>query len=252
VAEKEGTFTNTERRCLRIQEAIAPIGNTLPDWQIIARLSTAMGYPMNYQNPEEIFNEMAALTPKSYAGMTYDRLGINGLQWPCPDTSHPGTPYLHKDSFARGKGKFHAVNHLGPAEIPDESYPYFLTTGRMFAHFHTGTMTRISPHLDVEQTTGYVSINPEDAAKLAVKDGDLLLMSSRRGEMEAPARITPSMSPGVLFLPIHFGENPPNVLTDAEAFDPMAKIPEFKVSAVNIEKVALSDHANQATPSHGS
>jgi len=240
VAEKEGTFTNTERRCMRIQEAIAPIGNTLPDWRIIARLSTAMGYPMDYQNPEEIFNEMAALTPKSYAGMTYDRLGIDGLQWPCPDTSHPGTPYLHKDAFARGKGKFHAVNHLGPAEIPDESYPYFLTTGRMFAHFHTGTMTRISPHLDVEQTTGYVSINPEDAANLAVKDGDLLLMSSRRGEMEAPARITPSVSPGVLFLPIHFGENPPNVLTDAEAFDPMAKIPEFKVSAVNIQKVAAA------------
>jgi len=237
VAEKEGTFTNTERRCMRIHEAVPPIGNALPDWEIISRLSGAMGYEMNYENPEQIFNEMVSLTPKSYAGMTYDRLGIDGLQWPCPDSSHPGTPYLHKGIFSRGKGRFHAVDYQDPAEMPDEDYPYFLTTGRIFAHFHTGTMTRISKHLDAEQTTGYVSINPRDAERLLINDGDLILMSSRRGEMEAPARITSSVSPGVLFLPIHFGENPPNVLTDAEAFDPMAKIPEFKVSAVNIRKV---------------
>ena len=236
VAEKEGTFTNTERRCMRIHEAIPPMGNSLPDWQIIARLSTAMGYAMNYANPEAIFNEMAALTPKSYAGMSYERLGIDGLQWPCPDASHPGTPYLHKGTFARGKGNFHAVGYLDPAEMPDEDYPYFLTTGRVFAHFHTGTMTRISPHLDGEQATGYVSIHPEDADDLEVLEGDMLLIASRRGEMEAPARITASVPRGVLFLPIHFGENPPNVLTDAEAFDPMAKIPEFKVSAVKIRK----------------
>ena len=236
VAEKGGTFTNTERRCMRINEAIPPIGNTLPDWKIISRLSSAMGYEMDYESPEKIFNEMASLTPKSYAGMTYDRLGIDGLQWPCPDQSHPGTPYLHKDTFARGKGQFHALSYQDPAEMPDETYPYFLTTGRMFAHFHTGTMTRISPHLDVEQITGYVSIHPKDARRLSVRDGDILLMSSRRGEIEVPARITPSVSPGVLFLPIHFGETPPNVLTDAEAFDPMAKIPEFKVSAVKIQK----------------
>jgi formate dehydrogenase alpha subunit len=244
VAEKEGTFTNTERRCMRIHEAVPPLGNCLPDWQIIARLSTAMGYEMNYANPEEIFNEMTALTPKSYAGMTYERLGIDGLQWPCPDEAHPGTPYLHKETFARGKGNFHAVGYLDPAEMPDDDYPYFLTTGRMFAHFHTGTMTRISPHLDTEQATGYVSIHPEDAVDLEVLEGDMLLIASRRGEMEAPARITASVPRGVLFLPIHFGENPPNVLTDAEAFDPMAKIPEFKVSAVKIRKVmAAYNHA---------
>jgi len=236
VAEKEGTFTNTERRCMRIHEAIPPVENTLPDWKIISMLSSAMGYAMNYENPEQIFDEMTALTPKSYAGMTYDRLGINGLQWPCPDASHPGTPYLHKGGFARGKGKFHAVSYRDPAEIPDKDYPYFLTTGRMFAHFHTGTMTRISPHLDVEQSTGYVSMHPEDARSLSIGNGDILLVSSRRGEMEAPARITSSVPPGVVFLPIHFGENPPNVLTDADAYDPLAKIPEFKVSAVKIRK----------------
>jgi predicted molibdopterin-dependent oxidoreductase YjgC len=195
---------------------------------------------MNYESPEQIFDEMAGLTPKSYAGMTYDRLGIDGLQWPCPDASHPGTPYLHKGSFARGKGKFHAVSHLGPAEIPDKKYPYLLTTGRMFAHFHTGTMTRLSPHLDVEQTSGYVSIHPEDAANLSIKQGDLLWVASRRGEMEAPARITSSVPPGVLFLPIHFGESPPNILTDSEALDPIAKIPEFKVSAVMVKKAVAA------------
>jgi predicted molibdopterin-dependent oxidoreductase YjgC len=237
VAEKEGTVTNTERRCMRIHKAIEPIGNTLADWEIICRLSTAMGYEMSYQNPAQIFDEMASLTPKSYAGMTYERLGLDGLQWPCPDPDHPGTPYLHNGQFARGKGRFHAVDYQDPAEMPDDQYPYFLTTGRMFAHFHTGTMTRISPHLDAEQKTGYVTINPRDAETLAVKAGDVLLLSSRRGQMEAPAKISRAVEPGTLFLPIHFGENPPNVLTSAEAVDPLAKIPEFKVSAVNIEKL---------------
>ncbi len=235
-AEKEGTFTNTERRCMRINQAIEPIGNSLPDWDIICRLSTAMGYEMSYESPQEIFDEMTALT-KSYAGMNYQRLGIDGLQWPCPNGDHPGTPYLHKHQFTRGKGKFYAIDYRDPAELPDAEYPYFLTTGRMFAHFHTGTMTRISPHLDVEQTTGYVSINPEDAGSLGAKEGDMLVLSSRRGRMEAPARLSESVKPGTLFLPIHFGENPTNVLTNAEAVDPLAKIPEFKVSAVKVEKL---------------
>jgi predicted molibdopterin-dependent oxidoreductase YjgC len=237
VAEKDGTFTNTERRCLRIRKAIEPVGNALPDWQIIARLSEAMGYPMFYESAEDIFNEITTLTPKSYGGMSYDRLGINGLQWPCPDAAHPGTPFLHKDRFARGLGKFHAVEYRDPAEMPNETYPYFLTTGRMFAHFHTGTMTRISPKLDIEQRTGYVCINPRDARELEISEGDALVISSRRGDMEAPAKITPSVAPGTLFLPIHFGENPTNVLTNAEAFDPLAKIPEFKVAAVRVEKI---------------
>jgi predicted molibdopterin-dependent oxidoreductase YjgC len=204
---------------------------------IEAFLMTRVCNEMNYENPEEVFSEMTSLTPKSYAGMTYERLGLDGLQWPCPDTDHPGTPYLHKDHFTRGKGKFHAIEYKDPAEMPDKEYPYFLTTGRMFAHFHTGTMTRVSPHLDVEQTTGYVSINPKDAAALEAKEGDVLILSSRRGQIEAPAKLTHSVAPGLLFLPIHFGENPTNVLTNAEAFDPLAKIPEFKVSTVKIQKL---------------
>lgn len=234
-AEKEGTFTNTERRCMRLQQAIAPLGNSLPDWQIACRLATAMGYPMSYRDPEEIFKEMAALTP-SYAGMSYARLGLDGLQWPCPTADHPGTQFLHPVQFTRGRGKFHAVQYQQPAELPDAEYPYFLTTGRMFAHYHTGTMTRVSPALDREQPTGYVEINPEDADKLQVQEGEVLIISSPRGRIEVPAKISPEVNPGNLFLPIHFGENPPNVLT-SEALDPLAKIPEFKVSKARVEKL---------------
>jgi formate dehydrogenase alpha subunit len=238
VAEKEGTFTNTERRCLRIHKAIEPIADTLPDWRIIARLSNAMGYQMDYASAEEIFDEMASLTPKSYGGMSYERLGIDGLQWPCPNPDHPGTPYLHKDEFARGKGQFHALEYRDPAELPDEQYPFYLTTGRMFAHFHTGTMTRVSAHLDTEQKTGYVEINPLDAEELAIKEGEMVSLSSRRGSIEAPAKLSTSVGPGVLFVPIHFGENPANMLTNP-ACDPVAKIPEFKVCAVSIEKLPV-------------
>jgi formate dehydrogenase alpha subunit len=237
VAEKEGTFTNTERRCLRIHQAIEPIADTLPDWQIVARLSGAMGYPMHYAGPEEIFKEMASLTPKSYGGMSYARLGIDGLQWPCPDANHPGTPYLHKDEFVRGKGQFHAIAYRDPAEVPDAQYPFYLTTGRMFAHFHTGTMTRVSDHLDTEQKTGYVEIHPQDAEELAIKEGEIVSLTSRRGSIEAPAKLSTTVGPGVLFVPIHFGENPANMLTNP-ACDPVAKIPEFKVCAANIEKLS--------------
>jgi formate dehydrogenase alpha subunit len=235
-AEKDGTFSNTERRCMRIFKAIEPIGDTLPDWEIICRLATAMGYPMSYNHPEEIFREIASLTP-SYAGMTYDRLGIDGLQWPCPTPEHPGTVYLHKEMFTRGKGQFHAIEYKDPAEMPDETYPYFLTTGRMFAHYHTGTMTRVSPALDREQPTGYVEINPVDAGRLEIHEGEMIVITSPRGKVEAPAKITPAVEPGNLFLPIHFGENPTNVLTNAESFDPLAKIPEFKVGKARLEKL---------------
>ena len=235
-AEKEGTFTNTERRCLRLNKAVEQVGGSLPDWEIICRLATAMGYPLNYEGPEEIFREISGLTP-SYAGMSYDRLGLDGLQWPCPGPDHPGTRFLHKDKFTRGLGKLHVVQYQDPAELPDAQYPYFLTTGRMFAHYHTGTMTRVSPALDREQPTGYVEINPEDAGRLSVREGDPLVISSLRGRIEAPAKITPAVLPGNLFLPIHFGENPTNVLTNSEALDPLAKIPEFKVGKAQVEKL---------------
>ncbi|RLB93260.1 MAG: formate dehydrogenase H subunit alpha, selenocysteine-containing, partial [Deltaproteobacteria bacterium] len=237
LGEREGTFTNTERRCARIRKAVEPVGNALSDWEIISKLSCAMGYDMSYKSAEEIFNEITSLTENSYGGMTYGRLGINGLQWPCPTQEHPGTPYLHKESFARGKGRFHAVDYKDPAELACEDYPFLLTTGRMFAHFHTGTMTRVSKHLDMEQKTGYVEIHPKDAQKLKITSNESVLLTSRRGQMEVPARITIDIKPGTVFLPIHFGENPTNILTSSTAFDPLAKIPEFKVGAVKIEKL---------------
>jgi predicted molibdopterin-dependent oxidoreductase YjgC len=196
-----------------------------------------MGYDMSYGSAEEIFDEIAALTEHSYGGMSYKRLGIDGLQWPCPSQAHPGTPYLHKETFARGKGRFHAIEYKDPAELACQDYPFLLTTGRMFAHFHTGTMTRVSKHLDVEQKTGYVEIHPQDAQKLKIRSNESVLLTSRRGKMEAPARITTDIKPGTLFLPIHFGENPANMLTNSNAFDPLAKIPEFKVGAVKIERL---------------
>ncbi|MDH4207123.1 MAG: formate dehydrogenase subunit alpha, partial [Desulfobacteraceae bacterium] len=176
------------------------------------------------------------VTP-SYAGMTYGRLGLNGLQWPCPNKDHPGTQFLHAAQFTRGKGLFHAIEYLDPAEMPDNDYPYFLTTGRMFAHYHTGTMTRVSEHLDTEQKTGYVEIHPEDAANLSVNEGDTVKLATRRGEIEVPARISNKVKPGLLFVPFHFAENSANILTNS-AFDPAAKIPEYKVCAVKIEKAA--------------
>jgi predicted molibdopterin-dependent oxidoreductase YjgC len=234
VAEKDGTFTNTERRCMRVNKAVEPPGDALADWEIVSKFSTAMGYEMKYADAEAIFDEMTKVTP-SYGGMSYARLGIDGLQWPCPNEDHPGTRFLHKDQFTRGKGLFHAIEYMDPAEMPDDAYPYFLTTGRMFAHYHTGTMTRVSAHLDVEQKTGYVEIHPEDAEKLSIKTGDVVNLSTRRGEIQVPARISHKVKPGLLFVPFHFVENSANVLTNS-AFDPIAKIPEYKVCAVNVEK----------------
>lgn len=233
-AEKDGTFTNTERRVQRIRKAIEPPGIAMADWEIICALSTKMGYPMDYKDPGEIFAELAPLTP-IYAGIDYDKLGIDGILWPCPTPGHPGTPYLHKERFSRGKGKFHAIHYHAPAEVPDDEYPYYLSTGRNFAHFHTGSMTRLSPHLSTEQEKPYIEISPKDAETVSVKDGDLLKISTRRGEVMVPARITERVPSGHLFMPFHFSESPANLLTNP-AFDPLAMIPEFKVCAARIEK----------------
>jgi predicted molibdopterin-dependent oxidoreductase YjgC len=190
---------------------------------------------MEYDGPEAVFDEMARLTA-SYGGMTYERLGIDGLQWPCLSKDHPGTPFLHKESFPRpgGRAAFQAIDYKDPAELPDEEYPFFLTTGRVFSHYHTGTMTRISPHLDAEQRYGCVDMHPEDARRMGLGQGDWVVLTSRRGSTEAPVRLTRTVRKGVLFMPIHFGESPANMLTSSVC-DPIAKIPEFKVSAVRVE-----------------
>ncbi len=235
-AEKDGTFTNTERRVLRVRQAIPPLGEARQDWQITQELSNRLGYPMNYTSPGEIFEEVRRLTP-SYAGMTYERLQAQGLQWPCPTPEHPGTMYLHKDRFTRGKGLFHAIDYKPPAELADQEYPLLLTTGRSFVHFHTGTMTRVSPSLHHELAEGFVQINPEDARVLEIKDGERIKVRSRRGEIQIKAKVSPKVYRGVVFIPFHFAESAANMLTNP-AFDPVAKIPEFKVCAVKVEKLA--------------
>lgn len=240
-AEKEGTFTNTERRVLRVRPAIPPVGQARPDWQIIQELARRLGYPMEYHSPQEIFEEIRRLTP-SYAGMNYERLNEAGLQWPCPTEEHPGTPYLHKDRFTRGKGLFHPVPFKPPAEQPDAEFPLILSTGRSFAHFHTGTMTRVSPTLHNEVPTGYVEMHPEDAENLGVEDGEPVQVTSRRGRIRIPVRISERVDRGVVFIPFHFAECAANVLTNP-ALDPVAKIPEFKVCAVKVEKLPLEAQA---------
>jgi formate dehydrogenase major subunit len=235
-AEKDGTFSNTERRVLLVRQACKPIGESRPDWQIICDLSTRLGYPMKYASPEEVFDELRQLTP-SYAGMTYQRLEKAGLQWPCPTEEHPGTMFLHKDRFSRGKGMLHAIDYKPPAEEPDADYPLFLTTGRAFVHYHSGTMTRVSPSLNREMGTGYVEISPTDAKHIGIKDGERVKVSSRRGEIQVKAKISRKVNRGVVFIPFHFAETAANILTNP-ACDPVAKIPEFKVCAVKVEKLA--------------
>ena len=235
-AEKDGTFSNTERRVLLVRQAIPPVGESRPDWKIVQDLSTRVGYPMHYDSAEAIFEEMKSLTP-SYAGMSYARLAANGLQWPCPTPEHPGTVFLHKDRFSRGKGAFTAIDYKAPAEVVDGAYPMWLSTGRSFAHYHSGSMTRVSPSLNQEVPEGYVEISPVDAKSMAIKDGERVKVSSRRGEIQIKARISGKVNRGVVFIPFHFAETAANVLTNS-AYDPVAKIPEYKVCAVKVEKLA--------------
>jgi formate dehydrogenase alpha subunit len=235
-AEKDGTFVNTERRVLRVRKAIEPVGESRQDWQIIQDISNRFGYEMAYDSPEDIFKEIAELTP-SYAGITYERLEGVGLQWPCPSPDHPGTPFLHDGGrFTRGKGLFHAVDYNPPAEVTDEDYPFWMTTGRVYAHYHTGTMTRNSKALDCEVSEGFLEINPADARALDLPDGHGVKIASRRGEIETRIMITDRVEQGVVFMPFHFEEANVNKLTNP-AYDPIAKIPELKVCAVKLEKV---------------
>ncbi|HDP36520.1 MAG TPA: formate dehydrogenase subunit alpha [Candidatus Atribacteria bacterium] len=233
-AEKDGTITNTERRVQRIRKAVEPVGESKPEWQIICELAQKMGYNMSYNNPGEIMEEIASLTP-IYGGMYYNRLDNNGLQWPCLDANHSGTQYLHKDKFTRGKGKFFAIEFKEADELPDEEYPLLLTTGRVLYHFHTGTITRRSKGLNEIYPEALVEINPQDAENLKVKDGEFVEVTSRRGKIKAKAKVTEKSGKGVVFISFHFHEAAANLLTNA-ALDPVSKIPEYKACAIKIRK----------------
>ncbi len=234
-AEKDGTFSNTERRVQRVRRAIAPIGESRQDWEIVCQIAQMMGATgFDFTDPRNILEEVSRLTP-SYGGITYERLeSLGSLQWPCPTVDHPGTQYMHRDKFSRGLGKFFAIPFKQAAELPDKDFPFVLTTGRMMFHFHTGTMTRRSQKLHSEVPEAFIELNTVDAKKIGLNGNKRVRVTSRRGQIELGVRVTDDIKRGIVFIPFHFAEAAANVLTSS-AIDPVAKIPEYKVCAVQVE-----------------
>jgi formate dehydrogenase alpha subunit len=235
-AEKDGTFTNTERRVQRVRKAIEPIGNSKADWLITCQIAQRMGAKgFNFKQPSQIMDEIAELTP-SYGGISYKRLKTGGIQWPCPTVEHPGTQILHTKQFTRGKGRFIPLEYKPPAELPDNDYPLMLTTGRSLFQYHTGTMTRKVAGLNIFKGEEEVEINPQDAESLNLNNNDQIRVISRRGEITARVKVTDTSPPGVVFMTFHFAESPTNILTNP-VLDPISKIPELKVCSIRVEKV---------------
>ncbi len=236
-AEKEGTFTNTERRVQRVRKAVEPPDECRPDWEIIIDLSERLGHHMPFTSPEEVFEEVRKVIP-NFAGITYERLDKEGgLQWPCPSEDHPGTPYLHKGTFARGKGLLQGIPFEEPAELTDDEYPILLTTGRML--FHYNISTRISASLEMLRPHELAEVNPADAARHGFEDGELVRVSSRRGSITTRILVTDKVPEGIVFMTFHYAESPVNELTNS-AGDPVTKTAEFKVCAVKMEKLAVT------------
>lgn len=231
--EKDGTFTNTERRIQRVRKVVEPHPNTKNDWEIIGLIAEKMGYNMRYTSIWDILREINEVTPIC-RGITPERVDL-GLQWPCPSEDHPGTEYLHKGTFSQGKGLFTPVDFVPPAELPDKEYPFILSTGRILFHYHTGTMSRRTASLNAFVNEGYVEISPEDAHTLRIADNEPVKVSTRRGEIQIKAKISERVFPGSVFIPFHFSEAPANKLTN-DALDPKAKIPELKVAACKVAK----------------
>jgi formate dehydrogenase major subunit len=234
-AEKDGTFTNTERRIQRLRKAVNPPGEAKPDWVIFDLLMQRLGYQNDFTNAEEIMQEIAKVTP-IYAGVTYERIEKKGLQWPVKDLTHPGTKFLHEGEFSRGRGLFKPVDFKEPAELTDETYPLILTTGRVLYHYHTRSMTGRIDGLNELVPEAYVEISPVTAAELNVVDHERVKVASRRGEIELVVKVTKDIKDGVVFIPFHFAEAAANRLTNA-ALDEIVDIPEFKVASVNIKKM---------------
>lgn len=232
-AEVDGTFTNTERRVQRVRKAIEPLAGQ-GAWKAIVDLTNKMGYFEEYESPKDIFAEMASLTP-SYKGISYERLENESLQWPCPDENHPGTQFLHANTFTKGKGTLKAIDHIPPAELPDEEYPFLLSTGRILYHYNV--TTPYSASIYSLWNKEYAQINPIDAEKLDLKQGDMIKVSSRRGEANAYVEVTDKVMPGSTWMSFHYKESPTNAVT-SDAIDPITQTGEYKVCAVKIEKIS--------------
>ncbi|MGD0821365.1 MAG: formate dehydrogenase subunit alpha [Desulfomonilia bacterium] len=234
-AEKEGTYTNTERRVQLSRKAVSPPGQARADWEIIADLLLRCGLKADYKGPLDIMPEINRLTP-SYAGITYKRLSKGyGIQWPCPNEDHPGTVFLHRDQFTKGKGTFLPCEFKSASEMTDEEYDFTLTTGRSYYQYHTGTMTRHINILERESPEAHVEINPEDAKKLGIRNNDMVELESRRGAIQLKAEITPSVPKRVLFTSFHFRKSQANNLTNS-TFNPISEIPELKGCSVKIRR----------------
>lgn len=241
-AEKDGTFTNTERRVQRVRKAINSPGEAKPDWWITCEIAKRMGAAgFDYSDTPEIMAEINRLTP-SYGGITYERIEKEGLQWPCPNTDHPGTKILHTAKFATpsGKAKFMPLLYIPSAELPDKEYPILLTTDRSLYHYHTSTMTRRVSGLRILDKEELLKLNPGDASELGIADGEMVIVSSRRGSVHVKTKITDICPKGVASMTFHFWETPTNELTNG-AIDPVAKIPETKVCAIKIEKLVQTE-----------
>jgi formate dehydrogenase alpha subunit len=235
-AEKEGTFTNTDRRVQRVRKAVEPPGQAWDDWKITCEISSRMGYPMSYESSREIFEEISRVTP-SYGGISYERIDHQGIHWPCPSAEHPGTPILHREQFTSGKGVLHAIDFIEPAEAADDEYPMYLTTGRLLYQYHTGTMTMKSDGLNEIAPECFVEISSQDAEKYEVQDGSSVTIASRRGSIQAQIKISKKAVSGTIFIPFHYARAAANRLTNA-ALDPISGIPEYKVCAVKLSKAA--------------
>lgn len=233
--EKDGTFTNTERLVQRIRKAIEPLGNSKADWEILCEMMNAMGYQADYLSPSKIMDEIRTLVP-SYAGISYERIENRGIQWPCPDLSHPGTRFLHRGKFTRGLGQFSTNDYEASEQQANDEFPLILTTGRIMHHYHTGTMTRRAWALDREFPEGFIEINPLDAAKLGLKQGGKVRIRSQIAEIMTFVEITERIKEGVVFMPFHFAEAAVNRLIGGQ-HDPVVHIPEYKVCAVSLEGV---------------
>lgn len=232
-AEKDGTFTNTERRVQRVRKAVNPPGEAKPDWQIFCELSQRMGYEMKYDTPEDIFNEVRSLLPQ-YAGITYDRLEEVGLQWPVPTEDHPGTAVLHTESFTRGRGLFIPEPYVAPIEQADDEYPMQFTTGRDIARYNFSSMTGKTKEIDVISPEALAEVNPVDAERLGINEGDWLRLTSRRGCVDIRATITERSQPGTIFTTYNHQQTLVNLLT-LDALDRLSRSPEYKLCAIKVE-----------------
>lgn len=237
--EKDGTFTNLERRIQRVRKVVEPPEGVLPDWQVVCEVSARMGYPMRYAHPSEIMQEVARLTP-SMAGVSYQRLEApEGLQWPVLSADHPGTSLMHGEGFPKGRASFVAVDHLPPGESPEASYPFLLITGRVLQHYGCGAQSRRTAMLRLVDAD-VLEMHPIDAARLGIAEGEFVRMVSARGESMIPVTVSERVQPGQLFTSFHFPLTDINVLLSSSA-DDRSKCPEYKVSAVRIERLTEAE-----------